>query len=76
MFFLSCDYHEDPKVPPTEFTVTNYGKPVLTIKVADYSSLQDTWVALEKAIVEKGIESLQCSSIVDYLFMDGLLEEK
>jgi len=70
--FLTCDYEEDPKVPPTKFTVKELN---IEIKVKDHPSLQDAWIALAKAINAKGFTSISSSSCIDYLFMDGLLSE-
>jgi hypothetical protein len=70
--FLTCDYHGDPKVPPTKFTVKELN---IEIKVEDYPSIQDAWIAVGEAIRAKGLTSIMSSSIIDHLFMDGVLSE-
>lgn len=71
--FLTCDYGEDPKKPPTKFEVRELG---IVVKVADYANLQEAWCGLWRILLKKGVKSIPSSSIIDYLFMDGLLKDE
>jgi hypothetical protein len=77
MFFLRCDYKEDPKVPPTRFTLKLDNRIVHRVKVKDHPDVADAYNAMIgwiKENVPHGMPILS-SSTIDYLFMDGILEE-
>ena len=75
--FLTCDYREDPKHPPTKFTVRgqNYDDVVLEVSVSDYKDLESAWHGLWDKLNEMDVEGIMASSVIDYLFMDGLLKK-
>jgi hypothetical protein len=78
MLYVSCDYREDPKVPPTKFTITVLGKkkPIRVIKVAEFPSLAHAFTEIGKTVKElTGRFEAMTSSSIDYLFSDGLLSE-
>jgi len=76
MLFLTCDYKEDPKYPPTEFVLNIERDRWHAIQIADYPSITDAYNAMIQYIRENYREfPVFESSVISYLFMDGILVE-